>query len=153
MAPKRLRVFAAAAVARRSAHFSPSPSAASTRVLMYACVHVPYGGPTRGPMQPGPFTARTHPLSFVLYGHRQPSIKRPPSRSTALLPIYHLPYSRGISSFASDRDSLPYCLAIGRSPSTKFHPPWLSPPSLLAPLSILAPIFPPPGVFHGHDRS
>lgn len=44
------------------------------------------------------------------------------------------PYSRPIASFASDRDSLPYCPVIGQSPSTPLLPIFYPNLSLLASL-------------------
>lgn len=81
----------------------------STRVLMYACVHVPYG-PSR-PLPPALYSPRRRRTPTVL---RQSPCKTDGPRVT---PTY-LPYSRPIASFASDRDSLPYCPVIGQSHST-----------------------------------
>lgn len=131
---------------------SSAPSAASTRVLMYACVHVPYG--PFGPLQPALYSPRRthHNRTFSTSPYKTATFSIDRVTST------YLPYSPGISSFASDRDSLPYCRVIGQSQSPRSFSPrlflsLLLQLSLLAPLSILAPIFPLQTAFHGHDRS
>lgn len=115
---------------------SSAPSAASTRVLMYACVHVPYG--PLGPLQPALYSPRRthHNRTFSTSPYKTATFSIDRVTST------YLPYSPGISSFASDRDSLPYCRVIGQSHSTKifFSPsPSVFAPATVSPCSLIYP--------------